>query len=107
VQAVQHAELKAGRPVPGVYVYLPSHYYAHPYFFYYRKLGWDRQEGLADEQLMQMLDTPGLQRPIMMPRDQYLAAHAAHDGPTAPLGSLIQVEEIVILMPGPYAKCGI
>src|SRR5450759_2842645 len=73
VQEVQHAELKAGRPVPGVYVYMPSHYYAHPYFFYYRKLGWDRQEGLADEQLMQMLDTPGLQRPIMMPRDQYLA----------------------------------
>ena len=107
VQEVQDDERKAGRPVLNVYVYLPGHTYQHPYFFYYRQLGWDRQEGLADEQLMAMLDTPGLQRPIMMPRDQYLAAHAAHDGPTAPLRSLVQVEDIVILMPGPYAKCGI
>jgi hypothetical protein len=106
VQGVQAAERAAGRPVPGVYVYLPEHTYLHPYFFYYRTLGWDRHDGLEDDQLTSLLDTPGLQRPVMMPRDRFLTARAAHDDPAAPPRSFVQVNDIVILMPGPYARCG-
>ena len=60
---------------------------------------------LEDADLLSMLDTPGEQRPILMPIGRFEAFRAAYDGAGSSL-SLIQLDNVVLLLPGPYARCG-
>jgi len=105
IESVRDEERAAGRAAPGMFVVLPGGFYLHTYFFYYRHLGWDRHDEVSDVDLLRMLDTPGEQRPVLMPRERFLAIRAAHDRPGV-VRPLIQVDNVVALMPGPYAKCG-
>ena len=106
IQSVRDQELAAGRPAPGMYVYLPSGYYLHNYFYYYRHLGWDVRSELSDQGLMRMLDAPGEQRPVLMPGDRFAIVRSAHDVPGT-TRALVPVANVVVLLPGPYAKCGL
>jgi hypothetical protein len=87
-------------------VYLPSGYYLHTYFYYYRRFGWNSRTELSDTELLRMLDVPGDQRPVLLPRHRFAAVQEAHDTPGV-ARPLIQVDDVVVLMPGPYARCGL
>jgi hypothetical protein len=103
---VQGSERAAGRRVPGVEAYLPASSYQHRYFFYLRTLGWNWRTELTDAELLGMLDTPGEQRPVLLPLRRFAAVREAHDQPGA-ARPLVQVDDVVLLLPGPYARCGI
>jgi len=105
IQSVQGSERAAGRRVAGVEAYLPADSYQHSYFFYFRRLGLSWRTELSDDQLLRMLDTPGEQRPVLLPLRRFAAVREAHDalGATRPL---LQLEDVVLLLPGPYARCG-
>ena len=105
IQSVQGSERAAGRPVAGVEAYLPAGAYQHRYFFYFRRLGWNSRTELPDDELLRMLDTPGEQRPVLLPLRRFAAVREAHDarGTTRPL---LQLDDVVLLLPGPYSKCG-
>ncbi len=106
LQSVRDEERAAGRAAPGMFVYLPDGYYLHTYFYYYRQSGWDWRTELSDAELLRMLDTPEAQRPVLLPLRRFAAVRKAHDagGTTR---SLLQLEDVVLLLPGPYARCGI
>ena len=106
VQSVQASERAAGRRVAGVDAYLPAGFYQHRYFFYLRTLGWDWRTELTDAELLRMLDTPEAQRPVLLPLRRFAAIREAYraGGPSTPL---VQLEDVVLLLPGPYARCGI
>ncbi len=106
IQSVQGSERAAGRRVPGVEAYLPASSYQHRYFFYLRTLGWNWRTELTDAELLGMLDTPGEQRPVLLPLRRFAAVREAHDQPGA-ARPLVQVDDVVLLLPGPYARCGI
>jgi hypothetical protein len=105
LQSVLDEERAAGRAAHGMFVYLPSGYYLHTYFYYYRQFGWDWRTELSDADLLRMLDTPGEQRPVLLPLRRFAAIRDSHDtrGTTR---SLVQLEDVVLLLPGPYARCG-
>jgi hypothetical protein len=105
IQSVQASERAAGRRVAGVDAYLPASFYQHRYFFYFRPLGWHWRTALSDAELLQMLDAPEYQRPVLLPRDRFAAVREAYDaaGTTRPL---VQLGDVVLLLPGPYARCG-
>jgi hypothetical protein len=105
IQSVQGSERAAGRRVAGVEAYLPADSYQHSYFFCFRRLGLSWRTELSDDQLLRMLDTPGEQRPVLLPLRRFAAVREAHDalGATRPL---LQLEDVVLLLPGPYARCG-
>jgi 4-amino-4-deoxy-L-arabinose transferase-like glycosyltransferase len=105
IQSIREKERAAGRAVPGMFVYLPSGFYLHNYFYYYRHLGWDVHEALPDAELLRMLDTPGEQRPVLMPTELFAAVRMAHDTPGT-LRPLVPLATVVVLLPGPYAECG-
>jgi 4-amino-4-deoxy-L-arabinose transferase-like glycosyltransferase len=105
IQAVRDEEHAAGRAAPGVFVYLPAGFYQHRYYLYFRRFGWDERNALQDEDVMRMLDTPGEQRPILMPRSRFVAVRAAYDAPGVDR-PLVEADNVVLLLPGPYAKCG-
>jgi 4-amino-4-deoxy-L-arabinose transferase-like glycosyltransferase len=105
LQSVVAAERGAGRTPQRMYVYLPKGFFQHPYYFYFRRFGWDNRDELSDVDLMRMLDAPAEQRPILMPREQFIAVLAAHEGPRASR-PLVSLGTVVLLLPGPYAKCG-
>lgn len=105
VHAVQMTERRAGRPVQPAYIGVPDGLYQHSYFFYFRKLGWDRHDGIEGGQLMQMLGAPELQRPILMPAGPFSAV----DPTRLPRGtrlSSVRLDGAVLALPGPYAACG-
>jgi hypothetical protein len=105
VQSVQASERAAGRRVAGVEAYLPAGSYQHRYFFYFRTLGWNWRTELTDAELLRMLDTPEEQRPVLLPLRRFAAIREAHGaGGTT---TLVQLEDVVLLLPGPYARCGI
>jgi 4-amino-4-deoxy-L-arabinose transferase-like glycosyltransferase len=106
MQSVRDEERAVGRSTPGMFVYLPSGYYLHTYFYYYRHFGWDWRTELSDAELLRMLDTPGEQRPILLPRHRFAAVREAHDAPGV-ARPLVQVDDVVLLLPGPYARCGL
>jgi len=106
MQSVRDEERAAGRSTPGMFVYLPGGYYLHTYFYYYRHFGWDWRTELSDAELLRMLDTPGEQRPILLPRHRFAAVREAHDAPGV-ARPLVQVDDVVLLLPGPYARCGL
>jgi hypothetical protein len=105
IQTVQDSERTAGRRVAGVEAYLPAGSYQHRYFFYFRRLGWNWRTELSDNELLHILDTPGEQRPILLPLRRFMAVREAHDAPGA-TRPLVQLEDVVLLLPGPYARCG-
>jgi hypothetical protein len=52
-----------------------------------------------------MIDTPGGQRPVLLPLRRFAAVREARGaGGTT---TLVQLEDGVLLLPGPYARCGI
>jgi hypothetical protein len=106
VQSVQTEERAAGRPAAGVEAYLPAGAYQHRYFFYFRRLGWNWRTELPDAELLRMLERPGEQRPVLLPLRRFAAVREAHDASGTPR-PLVQVEDVVLLLPGPYARCGI
>ncbi len=106
IQSVRNEERAAGRATPAMLVYLPSGYYLHTYFYYYRHFGWDSRAGLSDAELLRMLDAPGEQRPVLLPRHRFTAVREAHDAPGV-VRPFLQVDDVVVLLPGPYARCGL
>ncbi len=106
MQSVRDEERSAGRATPPMFVYLPSGYYLHTYFYYYRHLGWDSRTGLSDAELLRMLDTPGEQRPVLLPRHRFVAIRETLDAPRV-VRPFVQVDDVVVLLPGPYARCGL
>jgi hypothetical protein len=105
IQSVRDEERAAGRAAPGMFVYLPTGYYLHTYFYYYRQFGWDWRTELTDAELLRMLDMPEAQRPVLLPLRRFAAVREAYraGGPTTPI---VQLEDVVLLLPGPYARCG-
>jgi hypothetical protein len=106
LQSVRDEERAAGRAAPGMFVYLPDGYYLHTYFYYYRQFGWDTRTELSDAELLRMLDAPGEQRPVLLPLRRFAAVREAYRarGASQPL---VQLGDVVLLLPGPYARCGI
>ena len=105
IQSVRDEERAASRSAPRMVVYLPSGYYLHTYFYYYRQFGWDWRTELSDAELLRMLDTPEEQRPILLPLGRFAAVRNAHDARDT-MRALLQLEDVVLLLPGPYARCG-
>ena len=87
-------------------VYVRSGDDLHNYFYYDRHLGWDVRSELSDESLIRMPDVTGEQRPVLMPRDRFATVRSAHDVPGT-TRALVPVADMVVLLPGPYAKCGL
>jgi hypothetical protein len=106
LQAVRNEERAAGRAAPGMFVYLPGGYYLHTYFYYYRQFGWDSRAELSDAELLRMLDAPDEQRPVMLPLRRFAAIREAY-GTRGASQPLVQLGDVVLLLPGPYARCGI
>jgi hypothetical protein len=106
IQSIQGSERAAGRRVAGVEAYLPDSSYRHRYFFYLRPLGWNVRAELSDAELLRMLDMPGEQRPVLLPFRRFAAIRGAYDAPGT-ARPLLQLEDVVLLLPGPYARCGI
>jgi 4-amino-4-deoxy-L-arabinose transferase-like glycosyltransferase len=106
LQSVRDEERAAGRAAPGMFVYLPDGYYLHTYFYYYRQLGWDWRAELTDAELLRMLDAPDEQRPVLLPLRRFAAVRDAY-GARGAAQALVQLGDVVLLLPGPYARCGI
>ncbi len=106
LQAVRSEERAAGRAAPGMFVYLPGGYYLHTYFYYYRQFGWDSHTDLSDAELLRMLDAPDEQRPVLLPLRRFAAVREAY-GARGASQPLVQLGDVVLLLPGPYARCGI
>jgi hypothetical protein len=87
-------------------VYLPGGSYLHTYFYYYRQLGWDSRTELSDAELLRMLDAPDEQRPVLLPFRRFAAVRDAY-GDRGVSQPLVQLGDVVLLLPGPYGRCGI
>jgi hypothetical protein len=102
---VRREEQAAGRRVHDMAVYLPPGTYSHSLFFYFRKFGWDRRQELDAPELLRMMDDQAEQRPVLLPRDYWLAIHAKHDPPGTVRSWVVVTGYATVLLPGPYARC--
>jgi 4-amino-4-deoxy-L-arabinose transferase-like glycosyltransferase len=105
IAGVRRDELAAGRKVHAMVVSLPAHTFHHAFFYYYRSFGWDRHDETNDEAVLTMLDDPAEQRPILLPKEKWLAIRAAHDTPGTMRPSVNVYPGIELALPGPYARC--
>jgi len=104
MENVREFERRAGQPQTPLFVYLPSGVYQHPYYYYYRKAGWDRHEHWNDEALIGTLDIQGAQRAVLMPKRDYMAFLERNN---RWVGSVPKADvlDAVLLLPGPFAGC--
>jgi 4-amino-4-deoxy-L-arabinose transferase-like glycosyltransferase len=105
IARVRDQERSAGRPVRDMLVYLPGHTFMHPYFFYYRTFGWERQDELPDATLLGILDNPTEQRPVLLPDDRLSRILQTYDPPGKVRPSVLVADGVKVLLPGPYSGC--
>ncbi len=105
VAEVRQEERAAGRPLRDMLVYLPNGF-LHPFFFYYRHVGWDWRNELEDAELFRSLDDPSAQRPVLMEAPRFLEARRPGGDPDPEKTPLLRVStSAILLLPGPYARC--
>jgi len=102
---VRAEEQAAGRPVRGMWVYLPRDSYSHSLFFYYREFGWNPRPELTATDLVQTLDDPSQQRPLLVAADYWTAFHATRDARGTIRPSVAATDHATLLLPGPYGRC--
>lgn len=101
---VREQERRAGRGTREMLVALPEGF-LHPYFFYLRTAGWDARDEAAPEALATELDTAGLPRPALVSADRYRSAWEPRVSSRAIRGWTVFDHRVVLLMPGPFARC--
>jgi hypothetical protein len=106
VVEVRREERSAGRPVRDELVYLPSGFF-HPLFFYFRTFGWDPQtRGLTDDQLAAIVERPGEQRPVLITKANFESVRWGSRSLPIPKPSYAELSSVVVMvLPGPYARC--
>ena len=93
-----------GRTPPGVWMATP---YLHKYAFYMHDLGpWEIANAISAETVDSHLSSPNY-RPVLLSRSQLNQLKSALSGENhARIGSF-EHEEMVLLLPGPYASCAV
>jgi hypothetical protein len=105
IASVRNYERNAGRKAPDMYVWVPTGFYQHPFYYYYRDIGYDRHEYWNDVGLTFILDAPGEQRPVLMPKAAYQAFYIRAERENVPHVPLADFDNVVLLLPGPFTGC--
>jgi hypothetical protein len=100
---VREAERQAGRATREMYVLLPEGF-VHPYFFYFRAAGWEQHENVPNEALAEELDKTGPPRPFLLSADPLRPVWQPRVNTAAYPGWTV-VNEVVLLLPGPFRRC--
>jgi 4-amino-4-deoxy-L-arabinose transferase-like glycosyltransferase len=107
IEQQQRARGAADAVVSGVYVDATSDDISHPQNYYLRRLRpWTRSTPPSPEAVATYLYQPEFQRPVLIaePRYQELVARGVIGG--RPAGRRFGINNLMILLPGPYAACG-
>jgi 4-amino-4-deoxy-L-arabinose transferase-like glycosyltransferase len=99
IAAVQHEQLAAHRPVPGLVAFVPSGF-MHSYFSYFRKVGWEERLQLPEDQLKAIVSRAAA-RPVLISHDFF----RSFGWTPAPPAYATVSELMVVVLPGPYARC--
>jgi 4-amino-4-deoxy-L-arabinose transferase-like glycosyltransferase len=103
---VRERELAAGRPAPGVYAVGEHEWFLHSYFYYLHHVGgWERAAGFEEPAIADALFTGGKQRPTLLTETHYRAIKARDPERLARV-AMVPLSHVLLLMPGPYARCG-
>lgn len=105
LQRVRAREIAAGRTPPGVYAIAGERWFLHSYFFYFHKVGGWQGATVADAPTLEHgLNTPGMQRPIMIGDPEYQELKK-QKGESLQAVPALALREVLLLMPGPFAAC--
>ena len=105
IVSVRDYERRAGRKMPDMYIWLPTGFYQHPFYYYYRDVGYDRHQYWNDVGLAFILDTPGEHRPVLMPKAAYQAFYIRAERENAPFVPMADFDNVVLLLPGEFTGC--
>jgi 4-amino-4-deoxy-L-arabinose transferase-like glycosyltransferase len=98
---------------PGMYVDVPPPRMPYPHYYYFRTVRpWVRTEAPAPEKLRPYLGDPVEQRPVLVWAPTYMEfrrgiAPEGTAGGSAPALTFIHVDDVLLLLPGPYAACAV
>jgi 4-amino-4-deoxy-L-arabinose transferase-like glycosyltransferase len=103
---VRAAELRAGRPAPGILSIGEHKWFLHNYYYYLHHVGgWERLEAADTRTLEHALLVPGHQRPTLVDDASYRGFKAGREVALQST-AVLPLREVLLLMPGPYAVCG-
>jgi hypothetical protein len=106
MKKVYGIERQAGRQPKDVVFFIPEGFFQHQYFYYFRELNWNlRTRDMTDTEIASIIDDAPEQRPLLMPVPRYEQFLLTRRTVPAPLR--VRDSNMVLLMPGPFAPCGV
>ncbi len=94
-----------GKPLAPLFVWLPTGY-QHPFYYYFRDLGWSSHDQWTDAGLIAALDDERSQMVVLMPQhdyDQFLR----RTGRSATMVPARNLATAIMLLPGPTSGCSL
>jgi 4-amino-4-deoxy-L-arabinose transferase-like glycosyltransferase len=105
VGRVRAEQRRAGVTPSALVVWLPPIVFQHQYFSYFHRHGWTEVDGLSDEQIAALVNTPGADRPVLLPTGRFIEyLKASNQNGGKPLFRASAVDA-TMLLPAQFAQC--
>jgi 4-amino-4-deoxy-L-arabinose transferase-like glycosyltransferase len=105
LQNLRGYQAKTGQRLPPLFVWLPTGY-QHPFFYYFRTLGWTMHDYWTDQALIAALDNNDSYMAVLMPQRDY-DRFLHRTGRSATMVPSRSLATAVMLFPGPMSGCSL
>ena len=106
LQNLRDYQAQGGQRQAPLFVWLPTGSYQHPFFYYYRDLGWGMHDEWSDQGLIAALDREDSLMAVLMPLRDY-EQFLTRTGRTRTMVPTRDLSTAIMLLPGPMSGCGL